>query len=73
MSYAQPVEPFYSLFNVLQGDIAIVLYENVLYVKVMCYFNEQVDFKLSSKLIHMIYACLGVNHVVIFVGTFLNK
>ena len=38
-----------SLFNVLQGDI--VLYENVLYVEVMYYFNAQVDFKISSKLI----------------------
>ena len=29
----------------------IVLYENVLYVEVMYYFTEQVDFKISSKLI----------------------
>ena len=29
----------------------IVLRENMLYVEVMYHFNEQVDFKISSKLI----------------------
>ena len=40
-----------NLLYMLQGDIAIVLHENVLYFKVMYYFTEQVDFKISSKLI----------------------
>ena len=53
--------PLYSLFNVLQCDIRIVLYENVLYVEVMYHFNEQVDFKISSKLIqasHIQFQCI---------------
>ena len=47
----------------LQGDI--ILFENVLYVEVMYHFNEQVDFKISSKLIQ---ASKGFN-AYIFVGT----
>ena len=31
--------------------VNIVLHENVLYVEVTYHFNEQVDFKISSKLI----------------------
>ena len=38
--------PFLMYFKVIYS-----LYENVLHVEVMYHFNEQVDFKISSKLI----------------------
>ena len=46
--------PCLMCFNVLY----IVLYENMLYIEVMYHFNEQVDFKISSKLIQ---ASKGLN------------
>ena len=32
-------------------NVILVLYENMLYIEVMYNFNEQVDFKIFSKLI----------------------
>ena len=42
--------PLYSLFNVLQGDIKFYM-KYVACWRYVSYFNEQVDFKISSKLI----------------------
>ena len=44
-SYIQPVVTMYSLLHVLQGDI--VLYENILHVKIVYNFTKQVNFKIS--------------------------
>ena len=43
----------------------MVLYENMLYVEVMYHFNEQVDFKISSKLIQ---ASKGLNNILLIIS-----